>query len=290
MHNISYKKILSCSKIEYRKWITNPRMILLVLLMAFIYNFAVEPLLQNAERMEEKLNLLEPFIAIINSPITLLFIPLVFLSLIADYPVTDGNAILYIHRIGRINWLIAQLVLLFLMTITYLTIVFASSCISVIFNSHVSSEWSVVVTEFEHTFPDLPGNFGVQLLPKNLYNQLSIMDALTYSFFLVFAYLFIIGLLLLMFTLLKSKILGFVICGGIISIGSALCILSSKLMWVFPEANAITWVHYTEYYRKPIMPMWFSVLYLCFFIILLITFSFIAVKKMNYDNISEVTA
>lgn len=290
MHDINYKKILSCSKTEYRKWITNPRMILLVLLMAFIYNFAVEPLLQNAERMEEKLNLLEPFIAIINSPITLLFIPLVFLSLIADFPVTDGNAILYIHRIGRINWLIAQLVLLFLMAITYSVVVFISSCISALLHSDIGPEWSIVVTEFEKTFPDLHGNFGAQLLPKNLYNQLSITDALMQSFFLVLLYLFIIGLLLLLFTLLKSKILGFIICGGIISIGSALCILSSKLMWVFPAANAITWVHYTEYYRRPIMPMWFSVLYLCFFIILLIVLSFIAVKKMNYDNISEVAA
>lgn len=84
-------------------------MIILGVLLIFIYNFAIEPLLKNAEEMGEPLNILEPFIAVANSDAILLIIPLVFLTLIADFPKIDTNTVFYIIRVGRINWLLGQM-------------------------------------------------------------------------------------------------------------------------------------------------------------------------------------
>lgn len=285
------KKSLSCAFIEYTKWILDSRMIIIAVLLVFIYSFVITPLLDNAMLMgNEPLNLFEPFIAVANSGLVLLILPLTFMVLIADFPKIDNSTVFYIHRTGRVQWLIGQLLKLVMMVLSFLLVIFLGSVIPVLTNSYIGDNWSKVVLEFALAFPEKSGNFGVQLLPENLYNQMKISEAAVQSYLLIFAYLMIIGLILLFFSVIKRKTMGFVICGTVIALGTAFCSIKTELMWTMPMANSIIWLHYTKYLRKPIMPMWFSVLYLCFFIILLIVLSFIAVKKMNYDNISEVTA
>ena len=89
MKNFSLKQSFFCARAEFIKWICDARMIILGVLLIFIYSFAIEPLKSNAELMGEPLNILEPFIAIANSGAILLIIPLVFLTLIADFPKID---------------------------------------------------------------------------------------------------------------------------------------------------------------------------------------------------------
>lgn len=109
MKNFSLKQSFFCARAEFIKWICDARMIILGVLLIFIYSFAIEPLKSNAKLMGEPLNILEPFIAIANSGAILLIIPLVFLTLIADFPKIDTNTVFYIMRVGRLNWLFGQL-------------------------------------------------------------------------------------------------------------------------------------------------------------------------------------
>ena len=100
----------------------------------------------------------------------------------------------------------------------------------------------------------------------------------------------IIGLILLVFSLLKRKTLGFIICGGMISLGMAFSAIRTNLMWTMPMANSIIWLHYTKYFREPVMSMSFSVSYLAIFIAVLLLFCFIAIRKFNYDNVAEIAS
>lgn len=265
-------------------------MIILGVLLIFIYNFAIEPLLKNAEEMGEPLNILEPFIAIANSGAILLIIPLVFLTLIADFPKIDTNTVFYIIRVGRVNWLIGQIIKLVMMALSYLAVIFLGAVVPMINKGFWYNGWSNVATAFASRFPEKRGNFGVQLLPENLYNQLSVFSAALQSYLLVFAYLMILGLLLLAFSLIKKKTAGFVICGAVISLGAAFCSIKTGYMWTMPMANSIIWLHYTKYFRQPVVSMQFSVIYLCVFIAALIIFCVIAIKKFNYDNVAEIAA
>ena len=147
-----------------------------------------------------------------------------------------------------------------------------------------------MATKFASRFPEHSGNFGVQLLPENLYNQLTVFSAAVQSYLLVFAYLMIIGLILLSFSLVKHKTEGFVLCGAVISLGTAFCSIKTTLMWTMPMANSIIWLHYTKYFREPVMSMSFSVSYLAIFIAVLLAFCFIAIRKFNYDNVAEIAS
>lgn len=288
MNNFSIKKSFSCAKTEYVKWICDARMIILAVLVIFIYSFAIEPLLANAELMNEPLNILEPFIAVSNSWAILLIIPLVFLTLIADYPRIDTNTVFYIIRIGRLNWLLGQIIKLVFMAVSYLAVIFLGAVIPMLSKGFWYNGWSNVATGFVKMFPEKRGNFGVQLLPENLYNQISVFKAAVQSYLLVFAYMMIIGLLLLAFSLIKRKTAGFVLCGAIISLGTAFCSIKTSLMWTMPMGNSIIWLHYTKYFKEPVMSMGFSAIYLTAFIAVLLIFCGISIHKFNYDNVSEI--
>lgn len=275
---------------EFVKWVCDARMVIVAVLLIFINNFAVSLLTNNAELMGEPLNLLEPFIAVANSEILILIIPIVFLTLIADYPKVDTNTVFYIVRIGRANWFVGQVLKLVFMIVSYLAVIFLGTVLPMLSKGFWYNGWSNVATGFVKMFPDRRGDFGVALLPENLYNQLSVFEAAVKSYLLVAAYLMIIGLILLVFSLFKRKTLGFIICGGMISLGMAFSAIRTNLMWTMPMANSITWLHYTKYFKKPIMPMSFSVIYLLVLIAVLLVFGGIAIGKFNYDNVTEVAS
>lgn len=271
---------------EFVKWAADARMIIFGVLLIFIYSLVIEPLMGNAVLMGEPVNILEPFIAVENSGLVLLIIPLVFLTLIADFPKIDTNTAFYISRTGRVNWLAGQIIKLVLMGISCMTVIFLGSVLPVIAKGFWGNVWSRTVTDFAETFPERSGSFGAQLIPKNLYNQMSVFTAAVESSLLVYAYLMVIGLLLLFFSLVKRKTMGFVLCGFIISMGTALCSVKTKLMWSMPMANSIIWLHYTEYFSEPVMPLWFSVCYLCTAVLLLMVLCFYAIRKFNYDKLT----
>ena len=290
MKNFSLKQAFSCEVTEFVKWVCDARMVIVAVLLIFINNFAVSPLTNNAELMGEPLNILEPFIAVANSEILILIIPIVFLTLIADYPKVDTNTVFYIVRIGRANWFVGQVLKLVFMIVSYLAVIFLGTVLPMLSKGFWYNGWSNVATGFMKMFPDRRGDFGVALLPENLYNQLSVFEAAVKSYLLVAAYLMIIGLILLVFSLFKRKTLGFIICGGMISLGMAFSAIRTNLMWTMPMANSITWLHYTKYFKKPIMPMSFSVIYLLVLIAVLLVFGGIAIGKFNYDNVTEVAS
>ena len=290
MKNFSLKQAFSCEVTEFVKWVCDARMVIVAVLLIFINNFAVSPLTNNAELMGEPLNILEPFIAVANSEILILIIPIVFLTLIADYPKVDTNTVFFIVRIGRANWFVGQVLKLVFMIVSYLAVIFLGTVLPMLSKGFWYNGWSNVATGFVKMFPDRRGDFGVALLPENLYNQLSVFEAAVKSYLLVAAYLMIIGLILLVFSLFKRKTLGFIICGGMISLGMAFSAIRTNLMWTMPMANSITWLHYTKYFKKPIMPMSFSVIYLLVLIAVLLVFGGIAIGKFNYDNVTEVAS
>lgn len=290
MKKFNLRQCFSCAKTEYIKWVCDARMVILGVLLIFIYNFAIQPLLQNAEKMNEPLNMLEPFIAVANSGAVLMIIPLVFMTLIADFPKIDNNTVFYIMRIGRKNWLTGQIIKLVMMAASYLAVIFVGSVVPMITRGFWYNGWSNVVTNFKNVFPEQSMNFGVQLVPENLYNQLTVFEAAVKSYLLVFAYLMIIGLILLSLSLIKHKTLGFVSCGAVIALGTAFCSIKTSLMWTMPMANSIIWLHFTKYFRVPEVSITFSVVYLVTFVAALIIFCYIMIGRFNYDNVSEIAS
>lgn len=287
MTKFSIKSSLSCARVEFVKWIADARMIIVLCLCVFIHSFVVDPIKANAALMGEPINLLEPFIATLNSGMILLVMPLGFLTLISDFPKIDGSTIFYIFRIGKKSWLCGQILRLIMMTAAYILAIFAAAVAGSAADGYIGRAWSDVATKFTSEFPEKRGNFGVLLLPENLYNQMSLPTAVIESTLFVAAYLFTLGMILLAFSIAKKKTAGIVVCGLVIALGAALCSIRTALMWVLPMAHSIVWLHYTEFLRKPIFPIYYSAIYFAVLIAAALIFCAVSLKSFDYDTVSS---
>lgn len=288
MIDMSRKKILMTVKTEYVKWICNPRMILLAIVIIFTYNFVIKPLEQHAIKMGEPLNTLEPFIATVNSEILVIIVPAVFLALFSDFPRMDGNTLFFVQRIGKVNWILGQVLFSIYGIITYVGVMFLGTVLPVIHKTFWADTWSNVVTKYAMEFPNESQSFACLLIKNNVYNQVSPWYAAIQGYLLMALYLFLLALIMLMFNCIDKKIYGILTAACIIAFGGTASLVKMSIMWFFPMAHASLWNHYTSYFREPIVAISTSYGYFAIVIILLLVISTSCIKNRNFDSIQEI--
>ena len=136
------------AKNEYVKWITNPKMIIIAVMFIFTYDFVIRELIVAAEKMGEKLQILEGFIGISNSQLLLMMLPVVFIGLMGDFPRMDANAMFYIHRVGRVNWLLGQMIFAAMASGTYLLALLGFSTVTLLGKCSFHNAWSEITTKY----------------------------------------------------------------------------------------------------------------------------------------------
>jgi hypothetical protein len=62
-------------------------------------------------------------------------------------------------------------------------------------------------------------------------------------------------------------------------LGAAAAMTETQLMWIFPMAHTIPWLHFEEYLRKPKFPLWGSFIYLIALNVIMIVACYILRKK-----------
>lgn len=253
----------------------------------FIYSYAIAPLLEHSEKMGEPLNLLEPLIAVGNSGMLTLIIPLVFLTLMSDFPRTDGSSLFFLSRTGRYNWLLGQILFGLMSALTFLAAIYVICTAFLMNRAFLADGWSMVVKRYSLTFPKEALDFASELIPGNLYNQMTPFSAVIQTYILLFCYLVTVLLVLLLFSQRKHKAVGFLAASGIIGFGVLFTSIQTAAMWAFPMANAIVWLHYTEFYRDAVVPTAYSYIYFGVIIVLLIIANVIAARGLNFDSVEE---
>ncbi len=277
--------IWNVAKSEFIKWITNPRIIIAGVLIVFIRSFAVLPMLEQSEKYGEPLNVMEPFIAAGNSGMLALFLPLVFLLLISDFPIMGSNTIFFINRTGKLNWFLGQIVFIIISIFVYIDTILLS-CM-VMSKGTFSAEWSNAITKFNAAFPDEAGGFVSKLIPSNLYNQIPILNAVIGTVLLIAMYLLTLALLLCLMKMLYLRGAGLLSALTVIVLGAASCSLKINVMWIFPTANTLMWLHYKEILKEPITPVENSFLYFLILIAVLFTANLFVLRNLQFINIEQ---
>lgn len=280
------KQILGVARTEFIEWIANPRIIIVGVLLIFIKTLAIEPLAARADKFGESLIFFEPFVAVGNSSVLAMFIPLVFLVLISDYPKLHGNALFFISRTGKRRWLIGQIVFLITAVAVILSVILL---MSILFSGgQFGDNWSDAVRKYNARFPNEAFNFDSQLLPSNLYNQIPMLTAVIQTFVLMSMYLLSLSLVMYLFKILFNNSSGLAAAVVLIAAGAVTSSLNTALMWAFPMANTIVWMHYTEILSEPIYPVWSSFAYFGGLLTVLISLNFLALKKLKFTEAAEL--
>ena len=144
---ISPRQITCVFRREYIEWITNPRMLMCVVLVVMVREIVLLPMRNLSMGMGQPINAMEPVIAVANSGVLLLLMPLVYLVIMADFPRVSGNTYFYLTRTGRINWIMGQIIFQIVSLLTYLLFVIISTLVQTVSFSFLINGWSLVVTE-----------------------------------------------------------------------------------------------------------------------------------------------
>lgn len=277
------RKIISLSKYEYALYLKNYKMIILLVLSVFIYQFIISPLDKAVAQTGINYSVFEIFIALSNSGVILMILPLAFIFVVSDYPLKNSNSFLYIIRMDRINWICSEIIFALKATATFLLLTVLICCGLGFSNGKMSLCWSNITIQYNVLFPKLKGSFVDQLLPGNLYNQMSLIKCFLLSFALVFLYLFTFSMIYLLFELKKRKGLGLLIIAAIILTGTVLTGIDNRGKWMLPTAHSIIWIHYTEYYRDSVMNIGYSFLYYILVNIVIIINAFMECKCYSFE-------
>lgn len=287
---MSGRRICRHAELEYFMWLANPRMAIVLVLLVLIHSMVIQPLHQAAQDMGQPIHLLEPLAALANSPLILLLLPVGFLVLMADFPRMDSGFLLQLYRIGRVNWALGELVMLGAAAATYLAFVALSTLLlSMLGPWSASLDWSRVAVEYGWHF-DLPNVQTVaSLLPKNLYQQMSLTTAVWKSWGFLFLYLVLGGSIMLTFSMLRSKFAGILLNSGLLLSGTGLVLLNSPWMWLLPCAHTLVWTHHTEYFSDVVFPEWGSLLYFLVVIALMGAITLWQARRRDFDSVLEFT-
>ena len=277
------RKIISLSKYEYALYLKNYKMIILLVLSVFIYQFIISPLDKAVAQTGINYSVFEIFIALSNSGVILMILPLAFIFVVSDYPLKNSNSFLYIIRMDRINWICSEIIFALKATATFVLLTVLICCGLGFSNGKMSLCWSNITVQYNVLFPKLKGSFVDQLLPGNLYNQMSLIKCFLLSFALVFLYLFTFSMIYLLFELKKRKGIGLLIIAAIILTGTVLTGIDNGGKWLLPTAHSIIWIHYTEYYRDSVMNIGYSFLYYILVNIVIIINAFMECKCYSFE-------
>lgn len=259
------------------------KIIVFAMTLIFLNMQIVVPLRECSGRMDMKMSFLEPYLAIGNSAMVILILPLLFMTIMAEFP-REGRVMYFYHiRTCKRNFVVSQLMLGAVCAVGLTMFVLVGSIVLSIDFVEPNYEYSDAVTKYVVTFPEYKDSYAANLIPKNLYNHFSLTNATIHTFLLMILYLMLLMTVIVLFTVLNKKIIGFITDIFLVAIGGITWFLKTKLTWIVPMAHTIPWSHFYAYEKKEIVPIATSYVYL---IGLNLALGFLAVllsKRYNVD-------
>ncbi len=286
---IKLRNIFLVASSEYFKWLFNPKIVLIFVILVPIRELVIIPMLKAAAEMNQPLNIFEPCIVFMNSGIVTLLLPLIYIVLISSFPTVDGNMLFYITRMGRKNWILGEMLFQFMSVITFCAVLIIATLIQVSEVSFVADGWSLVITDYDKMYEEVSAIHINELLPPNLYCQVSPYRAFCMSAGLLVMWLMLCAMFFLGGCICSRRLMSYFVLIVQLAAGSGLCAIKNKFMWLFPISHSILKVHYRDYFRKYIFSPQMSVVLFLIVLALLAVFVYKKAKSVNLDQIGGNT-
>lgn len=273
------RTMLHICREEFLRWMRSSRLIILAVMLVFVHIQIITTLRNTAYLMEDPVSFPEGFVALGNSGVIVLVIPALWMVLMSDFPQKGGIDFLYQIRCSKRVWICGQTLFAFTASLFVVAFLFISSMIMLIGSARWTWEFSYAVTHYISVFPERSGDYILQLLPENLYQQMTLGTAAAHTICMMMLYFLFLALILLLASLCSHKNAGLLIDTALILLGTVTTAARIKLMWIFPMAHSISWVHYEKYMREEIFPMAGSYIYMIAGCVGLFLCCMIAAKK-----------
>ena len=283
--NHSFRQCINVAKTEYVKWICNPKMMIFLVMMVFIYDMVIKKMVQAAGELHTEIMVLEPFVAVSNSAVLLFIIPGVYLSFMGDFPQIDGNTMFYIQRTGKRNWLFGQFLFSVMASVTFVCATLLGTCVCVVLRCSFQNRWSLVATQYVKYYPERSDSMIANFITGRMYNNLKPVEATLLSVFMMTLYMVLISMMLLTGFAIGKRTINIGVIGIIICLGSAYALSESSARWIYPTAHTLMWLHFDLIYQRQVFPVIYSVGYMVVLIIFLLAVDYLFLDSYDFSKV-----
>ena len=191
----------------------NPRFYMSLLLGFLLCWLLTDKTMAISRTYLTNVQLLEPFVWCYADDDSILFSALVMMLMFSAFPRLDTPASYLIFRTTRLNWLLGQIVTVFILTLGYSLMILVSSMVMCIgCHVFVTNNWSETATMLSFS----PASFEVALTVMRKTVKLTTpYGCAVQIFLLLFQYVLLMAMLQLTFTMLKSRKAGIIAVLGI---------------------------------------------------------------------------
>jgi len=256
LHNIFW-----VAGIEYRKWLTLKNMLILLFSILFLGEYVFSDMLRVAGMTGLKMNFLEPMALVLSFAFYIMVVPLIVTVELSNFPDKGAGNIFVVMRIGRITWLLGEILFGVFAGATCLAVFFAASFAWIGGHAEFSNEWSPFMTDIYEKFPDVYTKNDRLFLESGTVSHGSPAGVTFVCIGLLMLYIVMMVQILCLFRFLERQKMGLLVNMGITVFGAVAATYVENLKWRLPLTHVIFGMHFDQFFAKPIVPLSTSVVY-----------------------------
>lgn len=280
------KRIWNICITTYFDWLFRQQTLLIFPILIFIYINIIEPMQYYASIFDTPLNLLEPFLCILNSVYSVPLMPLSYLFLFAGYPKLTMSTIPQLYRTSKRTWYLGQCLFTLMAVFTFLLCIFTFSILAVYKNAYLANGWSIAIRQIHNKeYHDLEVQSGIAVIDLSVLNHTRPYKAFLQCSLLQLMYMYIAALIDFCFTLYGHKLIGIIV--NVISTGLGMFLLLSDTIfkWLVPASHAVFAWHFDQILNHVYMPIWMSFTYNVVLIVVLFSIGLFSVRKCSIMSV-----
>lgn len=253
------KTVLVCARVNFRKWLTTPRfyVIFAVIIIFEYYTFAGMSKVAahfdlNSAPWVFPFFLGNPIMFVIMGSLTTLFY--------CNAPFADAHTPFLIVRTGRRNWIIGQMIYIYLSSFIYTSCFFLLSILMLLPRIEFTTEWGTLLHTISKSPIEVMEQAGtiISFVPhEELLELLTPIQATALAFLLFWLVTAFVGVLICSFNIVIGRMSGIVAAGVFTSIAYFSSFLGtfSIGLWLY-YLSPISWssISYLDWYKTGAIP------------------------------------
>lgn len=270
---------------NFKKWLVNPRMYIVVIMMAMYIQSRLAPITEFCSAFGYKVTpYIFPFLMTDKMSVMLIMFTLVLLF--CDAPFIESEQPYIITRSGRKTWVAGQIIYIALASALFFLIIILFTVLFLIPHIEFSGEWGKVIGTFAQT--SVGANHMISIpFDLGVYSSYTPASAMLITFGLCCFVGMFLGMTIFFFNLNISRSAGAIIAAVLILWQVAV----GKTSTVFINFSPVSWVSLTNIDVKGITlypTIWYILTVLSILSFLLILGSVVSIRKRDIDVLKPV--
>lgn len=254
-------KVCWIAGIEYRKWLTLKNILILLFSILFLGEYVFSDMLRVAQMTGLQINYLEPMALVMSFEFYVLVIPLIITVVLSGFPDKSAGNIFVVVRMGRMTWLLGEILFGILAGATCLLVFFAASFVWGLGSVQYSNQWSPFMTEIYDKFPEVFAQNDRLFLESGTMAHGTPIRVTLICVGLLLLYFVMMIQVLCLFRFLGRQKTGLMINIAITVFGAVAVSFMENIKWYLPMTHAIFGEHFDKFFAEPIVPLPYSAVY-----------------------------